>query len=165
MKATIYFILTVFFGMIAFAGFQAKTSSANLGLVSTMSCGSGLTCTKSGATLNLSNAAYGTLRNRILATATTLTSSQCGSTVYNSGAVVINLPEASTVLGCRFTFITLNASNFDINPDDADIIMNSTNVAGDASRNATVGDNITLEAISATQWTVISSKGTWSDAN
>lgn len=165
MKATIYFILTVLFGVAALAGFQAKTSSANLGLVSTMSCGSGLTCTKSGATLNLSNAAYGTLQNRILATATTLTSSQCGSTVYNSGAVVINLPEASTVLGCRFTFITLNASNFDINPDDADIIMNSTNVAGDASRNATVGDNITLEAISATQWTVISSKGNWSDAN
>jgi len=165
MKATIYFILTVFFGLAALAGFRAETSTANLGLMNVISCGSGLTCTKSGAKLNLSDSGYGTLQNRILATATTLTSSQCGSTIYNGGAVVINLPEASTVLGCRFTFITLNASNFDINPDDADIIMNSTNVAGDASRNATVGDNITLEAISATQWTVISSKGTWSDAN
>lgn len=165
MKIFVYFLFTVLFGMTALAGFRAETSTANLGLMNVISCGSGLSCTKSGAKLNLSDSGYGTLQNRILATATTLTSSQCGSTIYNGGAVVINLPEASTVLGCRFTFITLNASNFDINPDNADIIMNSTNVAGDASRNATVGDNITLEAISATQWTVISSKGTWSDAN
>lgn len=155
----------VFFGLSAFAGFRAETSSANLGLLSVVSCGAGLTCTKAGAKLNLSNAGYGVLRNRIAATATTLTSSQCGSTIYNTGAVVINLPEASTVLGCRFTFITSNASNFDINPDNADIIMNSTNVAGDASRNATVGDNITLEAIDATNWGVISVKGTWADVN
>lgn len=154
----------VLFGIAALAGFKAETTSANLGLLNIISCSTGISCTKSGAKLVIADTGL-YLKNRVLATATTLTSSQCGSTVYNSGAVAINLPEASAVLGCRFTFITANASNFDINPDDADIILNSTNVAGDSSRNATLGNSITLEAISASQWAVVAINGTWTDNN
>lgn len=107
----------------------------------------------------------GFLQNRILATATTLTAAQCGSTVYNGGAVEIELPEASTVLGCRYTFVTANAANFDIDPDGADQILVQTNAAGDMIRNATLGNTITIEAISASQWAVVGILGTWADAN
>jgi hypothetical protein len=75
----------------------------------------------------------------------------------------MELPEASTVLGCRLTFITGNASNFDVNPDDADQILVETNAAGDAIRNATLGNSITIEAISASQWAPVAVIGTYSD--
>lgn len=106
---------------------------------------------------------YGFLQNQVEATAVTITASQCGSTFINSGAVLMALPEASTVLGCRLTFVTGNASNFDVNPDDADIILTQTNAAGDAMRNATLGNSITIQAISASQWVTISVNGTYSD--
>ena len=82
-----------------------------------------------------------------------------------SGAVLMNLPEASTVIGCTYTFITANATNFDINPDDADQLVVGTNVAGDAMRNATLGNSITVKAIDSTRWMIVSVFGTWSDIN
>lgn len=111
------------------------------------------------------DAVVGFKQNRILATATTLTIAQCGSTVYNGGAIEIELPEASTALGCRFTFVTANAANFDIDPDDADQILVQTDAAGDKIRNATLGNTITIEAVSASQWVVVGILGTWADAN
>lgn len=111
------------------------------------------------------NTQSGFLQKQVTATATTITAIQCGSTFVNSGAVQIELPEASTVIGCRLTFVTTNASNFDINPDNADQILVQTDAAGDAIRNATLGNSITIEAISASQWAPISVVGTWSDIN
>lgn len=97
---------------------------------------------------------------------TTLTAAMCGSIVTNSGAVVSTLPEASTVLGCQFTFVTGNASNFDVNPfDGTDQISLLTNAAGDAIRNATVGNSVTLVAVSNDAWHQVSIIGTWSDVN
>lgn len=107
----------------------------------------------------------GFLRPVVAATATTITAAQCGSTFINSGAVQMELPEASTVIGCVLTFSTANASNFDINPDNADQILVQTNAVGDATRNATLGNSITLQAINASQWVPISVQGTWSDIN
>lgn len=111
------------------------------------------------------DALSGFLNKQVAATATTITAAQCGSTFINSGAVQMELPEASTVLGCRLTFITGNASNFDVNPDDADQILVETNAAGDAMRNATLGNSITIEAISASQWAPVAVVGTWTDIN
>jgi hypothetical protein len=112
------------------------------------------------------DALSGFLQKQVAATATTITAAQCGSTFINSGAVQMELPEASAVLGCRLTFITGNASNFDINPDDADQILVLTNAVGDAIRNATLGNSIVIEAISASQWAVVGKEqGTWSDIN
>lgn len=101
----------------------------------------------------------------VAATATTITAAQCGSTFYNSGAVEMELPEASTVLGCTLSFVTLNASNFDIDPDAADQILVLTNAAGDSIRNATLGNTVTIRAVSASQWVVVGVQGTWSDNN
>lgn len=107
----------------------------------------------------------GYLSNQVTATATTITAAQCGSTFINAGAIAINLPEASTAVGCRLTFITDNAANFDVNPDDADQILVQTDAAGDSIRNATLGNSITLQAVSASEWAPLSVVGTWSDNN
>lgn len=121
-----------------------------------------LTISTAGA-VTLTSTLAGYLAPQVAATATTITAAQCGSTFSNSGAVQMELPEASTVIGCTLAFVTLNASNFDVNPDDADQILTQTNAAGDAMRNATVGNSIVIRAVSASQWAVVAVNGTWSD--
>lgn len=150
------------------AGFEGLDQGVSLKLFNRIDCGSGLTCSKVKDKFTVvysGQSGSASLQPRVAATATTITAAQCGSTFYNSGAVVINLPEASVVLGCRLTFVTMNASNFDVNPDNADQILVQTNAAGDAIRNATLGNSITLEAMSASQWAPVSVQGTWSDIN
>jgi galactitol-specific phosphotransferase system IIB component len=112
-----------------------------------------------------SNSISGFVDELVLATATTITASQCGQTFYNSGAIEMELPEASTVLGCKLTFVVMNAAAFHVDPDAADLILNSTNVAGDRILNSTLGSSITITALSASQWAVTSVNGTWTDAN
>jgi hypothetical protein len=46
-------ILTVLFGVTAFAGFGAYQNTTNLGLYQAIKCGSGLTCTKFGSQLQI----------------------------------------------------------------------------------------------------------------
>lgn len=123
-----------------------------------------MTISTAGAVL-LTNTLAGYRWPQVAATATTITAAQCGSTFSNTGAVQMELPEASAVIGCTLTFVTLNASNFDVNPDDADQILTQTNAAGDAMRNATIGNTITIRAVSASQWAVVGVNGTWSDIN
>lgn len=118
-------------------------------------------------------------QNRIAATTTTLTASQCGSTIYGDSADVITLPEASTVLGCRYTFIATTADDVDINPNDGtDQIStvasitgtNTTTVlapsAGDAIRMTDIGASITLEAVGNNLWASVGvGTGIWTDVN
>lgn len=113
----------------------------------------------------VTNTLAGFLAPQVAATAVTITAAQCGSTFSNTGAVQMELPEASTVIGCTLTFVTLNASNFDINPDTGDQILTQTNAAGDAMRNATVGNSIVIRAVSASQWATLAVNGTWTDIN
>lgn len=108
----------------------------------------------------------GFLQKQVAATATTITAAQCGSTFINSGAVEMELPEASTVLGCRLTFIVGNASNFTIDPDAADQLVLLTDAAGDSLIADAVGESVTIEAISASEWAPVGAeKGTWTDSN
>lgn len=133
-------------------------------LSSTLSV-AGLATLTGGALGDGSKNIVGFLSKQVAATATTITAAQCGSTFYNTGAVVINLPLASGVLGCKLTFITANASNFDVNPNDLDQILVLTNATGDAIRNATLGNTVTLLAGAALEWFDVAEKGTWSDIN
>jgi hypothetical protein len=144
-------------------------------------CGTGLSCAMTSGKLVITPVSlaatgsvvgdggdplYGFLQNQIAATATTITAAQCGSTFYNTGAVVINLPAgAASLLGCRLTFITLNATNFDINPGNSDQILVLTDAAGDAIRNATLGNAITLQYAATNKWVDIAHIGTWADIN
>ena len=81
------------------------------------------------------------------------------------GAVVFNLPEASTVIGKSFTFCVTAAQNLDVNPADGDTILGLTNAAGDAIRNATLGGSITLTVLDAANIVATAYQGTWSDVN
>lgn len=159
----IMFLLFALVSMSAFAGVEVQNVSTGLGVTNKLVCNQGVTCIK-GSKGSIQIAATG-LSTLQLAAVGTLTSTSCGKTFYNSAAVEVDLPEASTVLGCKITFVTLNASNFDIDPDAADIILVQTDAAGDKTRNATVGNSITLQAVSASQWAVVGILGTWADAN
>ena len=84
----------------------------------------------------------------------TVTIAMAGTVFYNSQAIEFDLPEASTCIGCSYTFVVANASNLDVDPDGADIILNAANAVGDKIRSATVGDTVTVVAIDATNWVV-----------
>jgi len=164
MKKFAMVIVGLFLAVTAFAGFGAFNGTTNLGVLANIKCSTGTTCTKIGDKLQIT--AVSAPAAFIAATATTITASQCGTTFYNTGAVVIKLPKSSaSLINCSLHFVTMNASNFDINPDDADRILILTDVTGDAIRNATLGNNITLKAVSATQWVQTSGVGTYTDIN
>lgn len=164
MKMFAMVIVGLFLSVTAFAGFGAFNGTTNLGVLANIKCSTGTTCTKIGDKLQIT--AVAAPAAFIAATAVTLTASQCGTTFYNTAAVVVTLPKSSAaLLNCEFQFVTMNASNFDVNPDTADTILLLTNAAGDAIRNATIGNNITLKAVSATQWIQTSGIGTYTDAD
>ena len=97
-----------------------------------------------------------------------VTIAMSGTVFYNSQASHFDLPEASTAIGTEYTFAVGNASNLDVNPDNADIILNAADSVGDMIRSSTVGDTVTLVAISASQWIVKSmypAATDWADAN
>ena len=163
MKTFLMSLFLVFATSIAMAGVELKSNGKSLGPVISLDCGPSMTCTKdtnSRGYIKL-NAALAP----VAATATTITAAQCGSTFVNSGAVLMNLPKASTVQGCTLTFAVLNATNFDVNPDNADTILTLTNAAGDSIRNATVGSTVTIRAVGTTSWAVVGINGTWTDNN
>lgn len=159
-----------------------NSSNLDLGHFNKIKCATGITCAQSSGNLLMTvqgpltltggiagdggDTLVGLIQNQIASTTTTLTIAQCGSTIVNNSADVVSLPEASTALGCRYTFIVGNVSNFDVNPDNADQIMLLTDAAGDAIRADAIGESITLEAISASAWAPVGAeKGTWTDIN
>ena len=152
----------MFFSGGAFAGFEGFNDGVSLKVFNQIDCKDNLSCSRFKGKFMMS---VPKVSPQVAASATTITADQCGSTFSNAAAVQMELPEASTVIGCKLTFVTLNASNFDINPDDADQILVLTNAVGDAIRNATVGNSVTLQAVSASQWVVVGEKGTWTDIN
>jgi hypothetical protein len=127
-----------------------------------LTCGLNAKCSVVGGVATVQGAGV-----QVLASTTALTKSQCGATVYNSGAVVQTLPLISTVgAGCRFTFLVTNASNFDVNPNDVDKIAVLTDATGDAIRSATLGNSVVLESTGVSIWMPVGKEqGTWSDIN
>lgn len=82
------------------------------------------------------------------------------------------LPEASTALGCSYTFVVVEAQILNINPaDGTDRIWGLTNGAGDSIQSAGQGDCITLLAAADDVWVVKSSNNSngnadaWADAD
>lgn len=119
------------------------------------------------------DAMSGFLQKQVAITTTTITAAQCGSTFVGDSADVITLPEASTVLGCRLTFVAGTADDVDINPADGTDQIGSitasggtiTPAAGDAIRMTDIGTTVTLEAIGANLWVAISHNGGLTDVN
>jgi hypothetical protein len=115
----------------------------------------------------------GFLQLQTASTTAAITAAQCGQSLVSNSADVMTLPEASTVLGCRLTFIAGTADDFDINPaDGTDQIAHVTSsgatitpAAGDAIRITDIGSSVTLEAIGANLWAVIAHNGVVTDVN
>lgn len=90
--------------------------------------------------------------------------------VHNSGAsaaVVLQLPSCDlSNVGVRVFAYVRAAQDIDLNPYDADTILDETNAAGDAiSSAATLGNYIELVCISANSWLPMATSGTWTDVN
>jgi hypothetical protein len=121
----------------------------------------------------------GFLQSQVASTTTSATIAQCGSTFVSNSADVITLPEASTALGCRYTFVCGTADDFDINPADGTDQITSVSTtngttgvvtlapsAGDAIRCTDIGGSITLEAVGANAWSQVGGgNGIWTDVN
>jgi len=121
----------------------------------------------------------GFLQSQVASTTVAITAAQADKTFVSNSADVMTLPEASTVLGARYTFVCGTADDFDINPaDGTDVIgtvasitgANTTTVlapaAGDAIRCTDIGSSIILEAVGADLWASIgTANGIWTDVN
>jgi len=95
-----------------------------------------------------------------------ITIAEAGSTYTNTGdgdGSQHTLPEASTCIGATFTFIVTAAQTITVELDNADKILHLTLDAGDPITSATINDSITLRALDATNWGVVSCYPTASD--
>lgn len=172
-------ILVVLVSLISFNAFGSvhfkDSNGASLGAFRSIQCGAEMTCADSSGVLALSLSGLDT---QVTATTTALTASQCGATVISDSADVVTLPEASTVLGCQFTFVCGTGDNFGINPADASDQILPFNyaastataqlspAAGDAIQCTDAGASIVLEAVGANAWAAIGVANlTWADIN
>jgi len=187
-------IAAMFLTASAWGSIVGKDSNgAVLGHFDSLKCASDFTCAQVGGDLSMDvtsltltgailgdggDSLSGFLNAQVASTTASLTIAQCGSTIVSDSADVQVLPEASTALGCRYTFVCGTADDYDINPADAsDVIGNysyisGTNTtvdvapaAGDAVRCTDIGDGIVLEAVQANLWAVISVMGVVTDVN
>lgn len=121
---------------------------------------------------------YGFLQNQVASTSVAITAAQCGSTFVSNSADVMVLPEASTVLGCRLTFVCGTADDFDVNPADGTDVIGITGsvtgtdtatvlapAAGDAIRCTDIGAGFQLQAVAADLWAVLGTNGIITDVN
>lgn len=117
---------------------------------------------------------YGFKQSQVATTTASVTLAQCGKSFVSDSTDVMTLPEASTVLGCRYTFICGTTDDLDINPadgtDQIGRVSNESTVitpsAGDAIRCTDVGSSIVLEAIGANLWSAVGqANGVWTDVN
>jgi hypothetical protein len=139
--------------------FQAFDGNRNLNLFNMIQCDNGVSCFRARDRLMITTG----IQRQEVAAAGALSRTDCGKTYINAGAVEVSLPVAADNIGCSFTFIVANASNFDINPDDDARILPQGLGDGNRLRNATVGGVLMIQAISAGQWVAISHQGTWTD--
>ena len=121
----------------------------------------------------------GFFHTQVASTTISATVAQADVTFVSNSADVMTLPEASTALGARYTFVCGTVDDFDINPaDGTDAISvvasitgaNTTTVlapsAGDAIRCTDIGSSIVLEAIGNDLWASIgTANGIWTDVN
>ena len=156
-------MFTIMACSVAHAGFEGKNDGSSLKIFNKIDCASGISCSRSG---NGDFKMVTGLVNQVAASVTTLTEAQCGTTIIGGGVFQVELPEASAVLGCRYTFIVNAVAALTINPDDSDQIVLLTDAVGDAISANAIGESVTLEAVSAVNWAPVGAeKGTWADVN
>ena len=137
------------------------SSDENLGAYTKMKCDSGLSCSIVSDQVVISSSG-GTNEYLEYSSDTTLAVGQCGATIANAdqSAISLSLPEASSVQGCRYTFVVASGSySLTIGPALDDQIAILTD--GEENRIASdeQGNTISIEAVTASLWFVITSYG------
>lgn len=180
-----FMVLALVFTVTANASMTAyNAANTKLGGVHKVRCATGLTCTATSGLLLITPTSlaatgdvigdggdqlFGFLQNQVASTTASLTAAECGSTIVSNSADVMTLPEASTVLGCRYTFVCGTADDLDVNPADATDAIGITGAltpsAGDAIRCTDIGAGFELEAVGANLWSVLKTNGTITDVN
>jgi hypothetical protein len=116
---------------------------------------------------------YGFRQEQVASTTAGIAVTGSGKTYVSNSADVMTLPEASTALGMRITFIGGTADDFDINPADGTDVIGPitasggtiTPSAGDAIRITDIGSSVTLEAIGNDLWACVAHNGAITDVN
>lgn len=190
MKKLNVILLSLLLSTSAFASIRAFNSSGvDIGHFADMKAASGVALTNDAGKLKVNitslpaltgdvvgdggDQLYGFRQEHVAASTTALTAAQCGATIINAGAVVQPLPEASTVLGCRYTFVAATNDDFDIDPADATDHFGRASIdgaaidgaAGDEYRLTDIGTSITIQAVTADIWAVISHNGPITDVD
>lgn len=156
----------------------ALTFEINGSAIATMTGSTGALAMTGGLSGDGGDTLVGFLESNVASTSVSITAAQCGSTFVSNSADVMVLPEASTVLGCRLTFISGTADDFDINPADgtdqilalnscaASACVSIAPAAGDAVRLTDIGTSLTLQAIGNDAWAVVgAANGAITDVN
>ncbi len=156
----------------------ALTFEVNASAIATMTGSTGALAMIGGLSGDGGDTLVGFLSAQVATTTASLSAAQCGSTVISNSADVMTLPEASTVLGCRYTIVCGTADDLDINPADGsdafgpiNSVASGTGAAiapagGDAIRCTDIGSSITIEAVGANLWSAIGvANGPWTDVN
>lgn len=142
-----------------------KSDGVELGHFADVKCGYGTTCTQS------SGKAYLDQRSQmesVVASSDYLDVDDCGKTFRQAAATSITmvLPEASTAIGCEYTFVSQYQGSFIVDPADAtDSIVGVVNAAGDSVISTDMGNVFSVRAIGDDYWAVITNIGTWTDNN
>lgn len=92
-----------------------------------------------------------------------IAATESGTTFTNEGATALNVHTLPTaVAGLRFRFICQDSDGIQVNASTGDTIRDATGVssAGGTATLANVGDVMELECINATEWFVVSGRGT-----
>ncbi len=126
------------------------------------------------------DALKGFLSEIVAATSTTATIAQCGATFVGAsdGNNTMVLPEASTALGCQYTFVCGETDDLVIDPSDGTDQIGSflsytagpaialiAPSAGDAVSCVSAGSQITIRAVANDLWVVLHSTGIITDTN
>lgn len=165
----------VFFASTSFGSSKWYNSSGTkLGIYSDVKCGSGVSCSVVSGKVQITfptgdgtSAHVGFLQSQAgtsTVDAGDLAIPFCGGTILGGYSTTVILPNAALALGCRYTFVTTSGGSI-VDTDGTDQIIGLTNSAGDKITNATAGNSVTLEAVSANEWAPIAIYGTWADGN
>lgn len=157
-------VLFLFTCIPAWAGFQGFNGNTDLKLFNQLQCSTGLSCSKQKDKFQITT--NGSVQTIAAAKAAgTLTQADCGTVIMNGAATEYDLPDASTVIGCVYTFIVGHVSNLTVDPATGDTILLLTNASGDSLVADAIGEVLTIQAVGDNSWAPLGSTGTWTDSN
>ena len=173
---SVLFLAVLVFSTNLFAGFEGMNGGSSLKIFDRINCGTNVTCTRtSRGIFNIASATavvgdgtgsmYGYLQEQGTATTSTLTAADCGKSYVTATTAEFDLPEASTVLGCRYTFTNGTTDVLTVDPYDNDFLYRVADASSDSITSDLIGNSVTLEAITALGWAAVHYTTSWTDAN